>query len=399
MQKKEKTTLELVAPKSGLANNSYFHYTTILEDLQHSEDGNIRINEKTGEIKENNWKEKKRRNILLSESYKRLGKLKKSEKVSNCGEYLVFNTCKNGHKKLKKAYFCKDRLCPICSWRKSRMMVSQLHQILNVSFEEKPNMRYLFLTLTVKNCNENELSETIDFMMKGFERLIKYKKVKQNLLGFFRALEITRPVIIDDLSTGKCRMDEYHPHFHVLLGINPKYFKLPNNYITTKEWYQMWQKACQFDYQPNIDIRTVKPRKQQEMANLDDLEHKKIELQGAILETAKYSVKSSDYIIEKGKTEEINNRFTDEGVNILSNALARRRMLGFGGIFRDIKKKLKLQDLESKNADLVGADETGDCLCPICQNKMFEEIYSWHFGFNSEIGKKENNYFKLNNKK
>ena len=44
-------------------------------------------------------------------------------------------------------------------------------------------------------------------------------------------------------------------------------------------------------------------------------------------------------------------------------------------------KDLKLQDIESDEADLVGSDEE-ECKCPICQSDLKEIMYEWNIGLN-----------------
>ena len=75
-------------------------------------------------------------------------------------------------------------------------------------------------------------------MIKGFNRLTKYKRFDAAVLGYFRALEITK----------NHEEHTYHPHFHVLLPVKKSYFtgKL---YISQKDWTSLWKKAmdiCHF---------------------------------------------------------------------------------------------------------------------------------------------------------
>ena len=45
--------------------------------------------------------------------------MKKSENMESCGEYLIFAITGENVHKLRKARFCRIRLCPRCQWRKS----------------------------------------------------------------------------------------------------------------------------------------------------------------------------------------------------------------------------------------------------------------------------------------
>lgn len=101
--------------------------------------------------------------------------------------------------------------------------------------------------------------------------------------------------------------------------------------------------ASSLDYKPIVDVRKVKPNQRKAKNEMD--------LRGAIVETAKYPTKP----IEKmGKTEEQKLKVTDD----LMKALKNKRQIGFGGLFKEIRKELQLEDVE--NGDLVHVDEDND---------------------------------------
>ena len=98
---------------------------------------------------------------------------------------------------MHKAEFCRHRLCPTCNWRKSLKLFSQMKEVSARLLQDFPGARYLFLTLTVKNCSGAELAQTIDKMNFGFKLLVNAgktnasaKAVKANLLGYAKAMEI-----------------------------------------------------------------------------------------------------------------------------------------------------------------------------------------------------------------
>lgn len=308
--------------------------------------------------KEKPWQSKKKKSLLLADSYQRLGQMKKYYKVKYCGSRLLFAECKeHNYKKLLAADFCKNRLCPMCNWRRSRMLGKQIVEILHAANFLKP-MKFLFLTLTVKNCKGEDLPKSIDELFKGFKRLFELKAVKDNVIGYVRVLEITH-----NANKYSKAYDTYHPHFHVLIGVKSTYFK-GTNYIKQSDWVDMWQKALKIDYKPTVNVKRVKPKREGQ------------DVENAVLETGKYAVKDSDYILNN-KTE------TDKAVEILDKALKGRRLIGFGKFFREIKKQLNITDVESSTADLVGNDEFSDCKCPICQSDLKETVYQWHYGLNN----------------
>jgi plasmid rolling circle replication initiator protein Rep len=170
------------------------------------------------------WKQHKRATELLSESFERIKKNNKSELVKNCGTQLEFVECSKGHyKKLKRANFCRVRMCPMCGWRRSLKIA---HQVKQIAYDAMKNtdLCWLFLTLTMKNVIADKLSNEIDCYIKGFGKLSRRKRFKNSVLGFFRSLEVTY----------NKEENTYHPHYHVLLAVSSRYFD-GRNYIRKDE--------------------------------------------------------------------------------------------------------------------------------------------------------------------
>lgn len=302
------------------------------------------------EIKEK-FEPKKLQSELLAQSYFRIGYESKSARVSECGTFLEWartldegsggaprggalqgshegtQTASAGQWKLRNANFCRDRLCPMCSWRRSYKIFAQVSQIMNVIGDK---YAYLFLTLTVPNCEPENLTETITAINKGWNKFIKYKRVKTAVKGFFKALEVTR----------NKKNGTYHPHLHIVLAVEKKYFK-DERYISRDEWLQLWQKAMNDSSITQVDVRRAKSKHSSEAQTAVKA------LSSAIAEIAKYAVKSSDYITK-------NNRLTDKIVSELVPALHHRRLCAFGGIFEEVRKQLNLDDCE--DGDLVHVD-------------------------------------------
>lgn len=278
---------------------------------------------------------KKENSILLSESYSRLGLDKRAHRVSECGGYLLFgheidNEIVSPKGKLCKSNFCRDRFCSVCSWRRSYKLYGQVSQIMDYLGND---YLYILLTFTAPNVSYDELSCTITRFLKSFLKLIDYKKVKSILKGFFRALEITRNPV-----TGL-----YHPHIHSVFAVPKRYLK--DYYITHDEWLEMWRKAYGDDSITQVDVRVLKDK-----YSADKLLSQQ-NLASAVAEVSKYAVKSSDYIISG------NEELTDKILSELSDALYKRRLVSFGGCFKEAFQALKMEDVESDNVDLVHINE------------------------------------------
>lgn len=279
--------------------------------------------------KDRKWKERKFANIDLAASLERLG-YRNFNNVYECAEVLKFREQEDGSLKLFQTWFCKKKLCPICNWRRSMKYSYQAEEVIAEAIKQFPKGRFIFLTLTVKNVNGDFIKQEITQISEGFNRLMKYKKVDKNVIGYLRALEIT-------YSTNR---DDYHPHLHVLLFVSSSYFTgNGNNYISQDEWTSLWQKAMKLDYVPVVNVKAVKATE-------------KYDLKGAILETAKYPVKPLDLLSEDFSAE-TKDMITDD----LTKGLYRKRQIGFGKLFKEIRKELQLDDIEEGNLIDVQKDD------------------------------------------
>ena len=279
--------------------------------------------------KDRKWKERKFANIDLAASLERLG-YRNFNNVYECAEVLRFREQEDGSLKLFQTWFCKKKLCPICNWRRSMKYSYQAEEVITEAMKQYPKGRFIFLTLTVKNVNGDCINKEISQISEGFRRLMLYKKVDKNVIGYLRALEVT-------YSTNR---DDYHPHLHVLLFVSSNYFKGDgDNYISQDEWTKLWQKAMKLDYVPVVNVKAVKATE-------------KYDLKGAILETAKYPVKPLD-LLNDDFSEETKDMITDD----LTKGLHRKRQIGFGKLFKEIRKELKLEDIEEGDLITVQEDE------------------------------------------
>lgn len=273
-----------------------------------------------------NWKGKKKRSQEIAEVYNTINSPvfdyhKISEKVYSCADVLVFNESE-GKKTLRQAWFCKNKLCAMCNWRRALKHSWQASLIIDKALEDYPKARFIFLTLTVKNVQGDSLSESISDLSKAFDRLFRRAKVGKQLLGYLRSLEVTYNE----------KNNTYHPHIHVLMMVKSTYFN-KGYYIKQDEWSSMWQESCRLDYTPVVDVRVVKTDSQKGV-------------KGAVLETAKYPVKP----IKDDNLNACN-------VKNLYEGLFGKRQIGYGGVLREIKKNLKLDSVEDGNLVDVGQGE------------------------------------------
>jgi len=319
--------------------------------------------------KERPWKEKKKRSMITADHHAAVEELrKKALRIYDCGNYLVFKL-KDGRLKLYQAYFCKARLCPMCNWRRSLKIAFQNKKIIQ-TVNEREKVKWVFLTLTVRNVEGEHLKETMDYMTKAWNNFSRYARFKKSVKGYFRAMEVTR-----NWDKNSEWYGTYHPHFHVLLAVPNSYFKKKDIYIKQSEWTDMWKRAMKLDYIPIVNVKRVKPKSEtQDFTELDEEMRKSIAEQKAVFEVSKYPVKDSDVIRGDNVTDE-----NIQTVKDLDSALAYKRLISYGGLLKDIHKELNLSDPE--DGDLIHIDEDSDETA----NGAVEVMAYWHIGLNEYI--------------
>ncbi len=183
-----------------------------------------------------------------------------TSRMDRCSGFLEFRVT-DSQWKLTAARFCRVRHCPVCQWRKSLMWKARAYKAFPLIEEAYPKHRWLFLTLTIKNCQVNDLRTTIKLLNESYHRLVKLKQYPG--VEYIRSLEVTRDKALADFA---------HPHIHALILVKPSYFK-SKAYVRHDLWVDMWRSCLKVNYSPSVRVSAVK--------NLAD----------ATKETLKYAVK------------------------------------------------------------------------------------------------------------
>jgi len=223
---------------------------------------------------------------------------------SRCAEFLQYAIdSEDGTERLNRASFCKQKSCPVCTYiRTSKLRIRLFHGMPRM-LADFPAARFLFLTLTVKNCHYQVLRSQVRDMEAAWRRMHRCPSFPA--IGFLKSIEVTRSKDyyyygqyvgrlsgynlnrwrshLEKLPNWNWRQwrgfysEECHPHIHALLMVDESYFdRRSDEYLDQKEWRNMWRRSAQLDYDPIIHI---------ESAN---------RINGGILEVSKYCIKTSD---------------------------------------------------------------------------------------------------------
>ena len=286
--------------------------------------------------------------VLLANSFTRLGKDNKAARVMECGTQVQIAYIQADEEyKVKHANFCRERLCPMCAFHRSKQIFGEVSRVMDGVQKERPDLVPIFLTLTVRNCSAAEMNGTLDIIFKGWNNMMSgTSKAKRLVAGWFRALEITY----------NKQEDTYHPHIHAILLMPPSYFTTPRDYMEIMDWIRVWRKAAKLDYDPSCRINAI---------------DYKSDKSGAVAEVAKYTLKDTDYL--KADDE----KMTDKLVAEFGKAIKGRRLYAYGGIMKAIAKQL---DIDAKDNFTPGEirDKAGNIL-----RKDIDYIlsnYRWNVG-------------------
>jgi plasmid rolling circle replication initiator protein Rep len=263
--------------------------------------------------------------------------------INDCGSFLMFLADKNlENRKLHSGNFCKNRFCPMCSWRLARKDSLSISILIQYITQEK-NKDFIFVTLTTPNVTNDLLQNEIKHLNNSFKKLMKRKEILLISKGYIRKLEITYSkdeFITKELYEKKRQYfdirnlkigdrnpvyNTYNPHFHCVIAVNKSYFSDKDYYIKREKWLELWRESTKDFSITQVDVRK---------ANLDNPKQ--------VYELAKYSAKDSDYLI------------SDSVFKTFYIALKGKQLLVYGGLFKEALKLFKEGKLDKyKEKDKV----------------------------------------------
>lgn len=229
----------------------------------------------------------------------------KSYRIINCGEWLEFWFSSDfSIKKLIRANFCHDRFCMICAQQRDRRLYMQNRECFEIL---KNKGKFVILTLTAKNVNEEYLGKEITEYLHGFRRMLRSVLLDKIILGWFRNLKVFYNQDRDD----------YHPCLRSVICV-----KSGSKYISKEKWRKLWERCVGLDYYSQVHVRTITTKDENKIWE----------------EIAKVTRECFEFDSLIGLSKE---KYV-EVIEVLDRELANRRLVEFGGFWRDEYKKVKI---------------------------------------------------------
>lgn len=319
------------------------------------------------------WRKHKQGAQLLSAVYEVLADdypeqaaryLDRARRIADCAPFAEFELLPDGGKKLHHSSFCRCRLCPMCQWRRSLKLGAQVRAVVSRANAVKLSRDgapygWLLLTVTVQNVPGEKLSAEIDHIHKALNNMAKCARWRGSVKGWLRATEVTR-----NFNKKSAWYGTYHPHMHLLLCVNARYYK-SKEYIKKAEWLELWKHYAGLDYDPIIDVETIKTIDGQNIQDLPASE-RAAGMGKACAEVSKYAAKPSDYI----RPDDLD--LSAETVKLFDSTLENRRMTSWGGVLKETAKALQLDDIETGDLVHVETESEDDTA-----NKLADYVTYW----------------------
>lgn len=256
-----------------------------------------------------------------------------SESAANnnytCGNLLTFLADETLEKKrLETGYFCKQAFCPACAWRKSVKDAIKIDCIIKQALTERHGV--IFITLTTPNVQGHLLSEEIEVYNKALNHMLKLKRFKF-IQGIIRKLEVTY----------NHERQDFHPHLHLIVFTRESYFEDKNQMLSNQLLLKYWRQVTKNPNITQVKIQGFRDKDGQ-IINADSLEDGSADIMDGVLEIAKYSAKSDDYLL--------NQSVFDDFYTALNN----KRKISFSGCaakFRTMHDKKELEHFKEYQRD------------------------------------------------
>lgn len=255
----------------------------------------------------------------------KLKKYARAYRMQTCADTVSLYVCGScGHKHITHANLCRDRMCPICGWRLSMKRFASMIQIVDGLRRLYPESVWQFVTLTVQNCEPSQFLHVLTEMQNAWHRIWTRRTTQaMPILGWAKSMEVTYNKQTHTL----------HPHYHVLLLWDKSPSDLQFKWLE-RTWIDAVRLHTVTQAQDSRLIYTIP-------SITEDIPDQADAVRNAVLETYKYSIKSSDMM-----------QMPLGIFKVLDEALRGKRLVAFGGVVKEYARSI--------NANLDTPDDDGD---------------------------------------
>jgi hypothetical protein len=287
-----------------------------------------------------NWQKLKKQTDLVAKKFKKFHR--ERTKITACGKFVTTSVYQNVltnefKSKQQNDKFCKSKFCYVCEKIKSQKYQYGLKEVLEKAVL---NGNYIdFLTLTVENCNIDDLSNSLNQFSKDFKKFRDNLTKNYGMIGFFKSVEITytNKIYLDD--NNKNVYTDYETKFD--FRNKKEYVEVPKEKDGKKQAHPHYHLLIVYkedDRTKNPDFNLYKNLwKNISGGSIFVKKFRTENLEKSIKEITKYMTKESDY-----------NHFTEDEMNIIYKNLARKRFYAKGGNLsfdiEEVKKKIDLDN-------------------------------------------------------
>lgn len=226
-----------------------------------------------------------------------------------------------------RANWCRDRLCPLCAWRRSRRNAAILRRAIARCVRDRPSGRWIMITLTIPSLQACDLSHGLTCLTRGWDILRHRRAWQRAIIGAARSIEITRST----------RTGLYHPHLHAIIEVPAEYYTdayIPHSLLL--DWWIDAQEAI-------TSIRRTDLRVHIQAIDTPTA-------RGPAEEASKYVVKGSDLLV-----------CPDDDLDEIAAAVHGRRLVAYTGTIRmAIAAEGLTDDPDALDADITSLCATDD---------------------------------------
>ena len=304
--------------------------------------------EKSSEIPPINtekWAKKQPLKEKMAKKLYKIGLKERADRMNNCSNLLEYVYCKEcGKVHIARANLCRDRFCPICSWRLALQRVGEMQRLVETLKNGYPDLTYSLITLTVKNCEVSDFSDTLKLMSKAWNLAMAQRKLRPRIFGWARSTELTYNKVTHQL----------HPHYHIITAWKADEDRKACEEAVVDEWLKASQKHGLITDIKAQDARSI----------ADGYETEVDKVLKATVEVFKYAVKTND--MDAMPLKEF---------RVLTEQFASKRTCDFGGKFRELKKALQMEMEKVEDEDIkIG-------ICRDCGAiGVSDVLLKWSFG-------------------